>query len=104
MKLSTSEPKPGATSGNSIHCDPTEPASNQIIIGIHFCYSHFEEALADLNEALRLAPAGRDVMVSKVLLKAKEDTEAAFRQSQSNEEMETSKTWNYNSPLLGKYP
>jgi len=53
---------------------------------------HFEEALADLNEALRLAPAGRDVMVSKVLLKAKEDTEAAFRQSQSNEEMETSKT------------
>jgi len=52
---------------------------------------HLEEAMADLSEAVKVAPAGRDVMVRKVLLKAKEETETAFRQSLTTADpMETS--------------
>ena len=38
---------------------------------------HIDQALSDLNEAIKVAPAGRDVR--KVLLKAIEETENAHR-------------------------
>jgi len=40
-------------------------------------YSRMEEALSDLNEAVKVAPAGRDVR--RILLKAIEETENARR-------------------------
>ena len=51
-------------------------------------------ALADLDEALKVAPAGRDIR--RILLKAKEETEAACRlqshqsSCNNNKMMETS--------------
>ena len=41
-----------------------------------------EEALCDLNAAVKMAPLGRDVR--KILLKAKEDTENCYRPSQAH--------------------
>jgi len=87
-----------------MHAKSTKQIESQgIITDIRFWNSLLEESIADLNEAVRLAPAGRDVMVSKVLLKAKEETETAFRQSQSNEEMETSKTWTHDKASLSLF-
>lgn len=54
--------------------------------------SLLQQAVADLDQAVALAPAGHDVMVTKVLLKAKQEAETAFRQSQCNQQTETSKT------------
>ena len=49
-------------------------------------HSMTEEAVRDLDEALKVAPAGRDIR--RILLKAKEDTEG--NQRQSSRLMETS--------------
>lgn len=71
--------RPGVTLGKLIHLLFISGARHTQM-GSHLCWfenRQTEQALSDLNEAIKVAPAGRDVR--KVLLKAIEETESVQR-------------------------
>lgn len=71
-----SEPRQGVTLGKpTYHQKSCHPNPNSNVF--YFRNRQTEQALSDLNEAMKVAPPGRDVR--KVLLKAIEETESAQR-------------------------